>query len=157
MAHLVTFIDILRAVVDTARQGTGARIGYVGQPTQKPEVPFFCWVEFIDSKSIARNHSGRDTDSGHLTRAGVEHVINATITVMVGVFSQGGSDEMLALATTAQDLMCAFEADETLMGTHSEDLVDSCTLGVVTVVRAPWDEQTVYAGVTAPVVIRKLR
>lgn len=157
MAYLVTFTEILQAVVDTARQGTGARIGYLGQPAQKPEVPFVCWVELVDTKAAQhRNHSGRDSD-GKLVRHGIEHVINATVTVMVGVFTQSSPDEMMALAQASQDLLCAFEADETLMGTRSEDLVASCTLGLVTVFRTAWDEQSTYSGITVPVTIRKTR
>lgn len=153
--HVVTFTEILQAVVDTARQATGARLGYLGQPAQKPEVPFIAWVEFVNANAVGRNHSVRDED-GFKVRHGIEHVISATVTVMVGVFALG-EDETTALAQAAQDLMCAFEADETLRGTRDDDLVDSCTLGAVSIVRAPWDETMTYVGVQAPVTIRKLR
>lgn len=159
MAHVVTFTEILRRVADIARQGTGARLSFVGQPAQKPSVPFVCWVDFVSAQANASakgNHSTR-SDDGHVRRMGITHQINATIVVMVGVFSQPGPDEQLSLAQASQDLMCAFEADETLRGTGNDDLVASCTLGTVTITREAIDDVSVYSGVTAPITIFKTR
>lgn len=154
MADAVTFTEILQAVVDTAREATGAKVSYLGPPSQKPEHPHAVWVDLAGLTGIARNHSSRGTDS-RLAKSGVEHVINATVYVTVGYVALGPA-ELEALAQTAQDLMNGFEADETLRGTGDEDLVAKCTLGAITVFRQQWDEETTVAGVQAPVTIRKL-
>lgn len=110
--------DALTAVVDIAKEAVGARSWYYGSPRTTPGAYPSVWVRYESTTPIAHASSTRTAD-GKQKRNSVKRTHRGTLYVLIGDTASEDTDYKVGIAV--QQIMDAFDADETLRGTGSVD------------------------------------
>lgn len=144
----MTLHDAMTSIVKIASKAVGAKVWFFGRPKTNPAL----WPAVIGIYASSNpTASGNSTRSGasKLQRNSRKRVHTGTLYVLVSEAVQDGTEQ--AIHEAAQQIMDAFDADETLRGMGDVDLVSKFSLGTLITFNLPIAENGANVlGIQAP-------
>ena len=141
--------DALTAVVDVARETVSARSWFYGAPHLVPVLYPAVWVQYNSTDPQANGNSTRSPTSGKLKRNSRTRLHHGTLYVLVSEGVQTNVD--MEVAQVSQDIMDAFDQDETLRGLGDVDRTQTFQIGSPVSIRVPlYETGPLVNGISAP-------